>query len=59
MSVPIPTAPQKPSLGGRILFWISCIVSLGLLGYLIRGCPPDARAAASSATGECPGCSAP
>src|SRR6266481_2968553 len=35
MSVPILTAPQKPSLGGRILFWVSCIVSLSLLGYLI------------------------
>ena len=35
MSVPIPTAPQKPSLGGRIFFWISCIVSLGLLSCLI------------------------
>src|SRR5438552_12749036 len=33
MSVPILTAPQKP--GGRILTWISGIISFGLLGYLI------------------------
>ncbi len=31
----IPTTPQKPRLGGRIFFWISAIVSFGLLGYLI------------------------
>jgi hypothetical protein len=30
-----PTAPQKPGYGGRILFWVSAIVSFGLLGYLI------------------------
>ena len=41
MSVQIPTAPQtpttpqKPGTGGRILFWVSAIVSFGLLGYLI------------------------
>jgi hypothetical protein len=35
MSVQIPTAPQKPGLGGRVFFWISCVVSFGLLGYLI------------------------
>ena len=35
MSVPIVTAPQKPDLGRRLFFWISCIVSFGLLGCLI------------------------
>jgi hypothetical protein len=30
-----PTAPQKAGPGGRIFFWISCIVSFGLLGYLV------------------------
>jgi hypothetical protein len=35
MSVPKPTAPQKPSAGGRILTGISGLISFGLLGYLI------------------------
>ena len=41
MSVQIPTAPQtsaapqKSGTGGRILFWVSAIVSFGLLGYLV------------------------
>ena len=30
-----PTTPQKPGSGGRILFWVSAIVSFGLLGYLV------------------------
>jgi len=35
MSVPLPSAPQKPGAGGRILTGISGLISLGLLGYLI------------------------
>ena len=41
MSIQIPTAPQVPTasqklgVGGRVFFWISCVVNFGLLGYLI------------------------
>jgi hypothetical protein len=30
-----PTSPQKPDYGRRILFWVSAIVSFGLVGYLV------------------------
>src|SRR5579872_6239038 len=30
-----PTTPQKPDNGRRFLFWVSAIVSFGLVGYLI------------------------
>src|SRR5438128_1009944 len=32
---PTSTTPQKPRLGGRLLAWVSGIVSFGILGYLI------------------------
>ena len=35
MAPQTPNAPQKPGTGGRILFWVSAIVSFGLLGYLV------------------------